>query len=426
MAKRVKGGQSTNLPTVPGRYSFKQAKGLYLFARSATAASWFYRFTATVDGRKVRRELGLGPAHGPTAVAFEDAQIAAIEAGKLVRAGGDPVAEKAAKLRTERAAERKVATEAITFWEVAEAHIEANRAGWKADKHVAQWEQSLLYHAKALHRLPVGAITTEHVLSVLRPIWSTKPETASRVRGRIEAVLDSAKVDGLRDGENPARWKGHLALKLPKTSKVRRVKHYAALPWRDVPAFMADLTEIEAVAGRALALTILTAVRTGEAIGARWSEIAGDVWIIPAERTKTAKEHRVPLSAQALAVLGGLPNSGKPPGSFIFPSDVTDSEGRPFPLSNMAMLMCLRRLKGQRAATVHGFRSSFRDWCADHGVPRELAEACLAHAAGGVERAYYRSDVIDLRRDLMQRWADFVLPAGGLGANVVPLAERRS
>jgi integrase len=411
MAKRAKGGQSTNLPKLPGRY--RMAPGLYLIVRSATSGSYFYRYTVEVDGRTVRREMGLGVAFGRDAVSLDDARIAAIEAGKLVKAGGDPVKDKKAKRVAVIVAKRQDAVAAVTFWEVAESFIEQQQ---KND----QWEQSLRDHAKPLHHLSVGAITTEDVLSVLRPLWLTKTETASRLRSRIAAILDSAKVDGLRDGENPARWDGHLALKLPQPGKVKRVRHHSALPWRDVPGLLADLTETDGMGAKALAFTVLTATRTGEAIGARWSEIAGDVWIIPPERAKTRQQHRVPLSKQALAVLATFSAAEKVSG-YVFPSDITDSEGRPFPISNMAMRMVLRRLKGKTQATVHGFRSSFRDWCADHGVPRELAEACLAHVAGGVERAYYRSDVIDLRRDLMQRWADHCLPPGGLGANVVPL-----
>jgi integrase len=406
MAKRGTGGQSTNLPKLPGRY--RMAPGLYLIVRSATSGSYFYRYSVEVDGRTVRREMGLGVAFGRDAVSLDDARIAAIEAGKVVKSGGDPVEDKKAKRAAVIVAKRQAVVAAVTFWEVAESFIEQQQKN-------EQWEQSLRDHAKPLHHLSVGAITTEDVLSVLRPLWLTKTETASRLRSRIEAVLNSAKVDGLRDGENPARWNGHLALKLPQPGKVKRVRHHSALPWRDVPALLADLAETEGMGAKALAFTVLTAARTGEAIGARWSEIVGDVWIIPPERAKTRQQHRVPLSAQALAILDSVKPLRRPDG-FVFPGDIED-----WPITNMAMLMCLRRLKGKTQATVHGFRSSFRDWCADHGVPRELAEACLAHVAGGVERAYYRSDVIDLRRDLLQRWADHCLPPAGLGANVVPL-----
>jgi integrase len=406
MAKRGTGGQSTNLPKLPGRY--RMAAGLYLMVRGPAVGSWFYRYSVEVEGRTVRREMGLGVAFGPDAVSKAEAILKAAEARVHVEAGRDPVEERKAKRAAVIVAKRQDVLAAVTFWEVAESFIEQQQ---KND----QWEQSLRDHAKPLHHLSVGAITTEDVLSVLRPLWLTKTETASRLRSRIEAVLNSAKVDGLRDGENPARWDGHLALKLPQPGKVKRVKHHSALPWRDVPALLADLAETEGMGAKALAFTVLTAARTGEAIGARWSEIAGDVWIIPPERAKTRQQHRVPLSAQALAILDSVKPLRRPDG-FVFPGDIDE-----WPITNMAMLMCLRRLKGKTQATVHGFRSSFRDWCADHGVPRELAEACLAHVAGGVERAYYRSDVIDLRRDLMQRWANHCLPPGGLGANVVPL-----
>ena len=411
MAKRQKGGRSTKLPVVPGRY--RMDRGLYLIVRSAGVGSFFYRYSAEVDGRTVRRELGLGSAYGSAPVTVEQARVKAAEAALLVAAGRDPVVEKEAKRMMERKAERKATTAAVTFLEAAESFIEQQQKN-------EQWTQSIEDHAKPLHRMALGEIATEHVLAVLRPIWLTKTETASRLRSRIAAILDAAKVDGLRDGENPARWTGHLEMKLPQPGKVKRVKHHSALPWRDVPALLADLAETEGVAAKALAFTTLTALRTGEVIGTKWSELRGDVLVIPPERAKTRQQHRVPLSAQALAILDSVKPLRRPDG-FIFPSDITDTDGKPFSISNMAMLMVLRRLKGKTQATVHGFRSSFRDWCADHGVPRELAEACLAHVAGGVERAYYRSDVIDLRRDLMQRWADHCLPPGGLGANVVPL-----
>jgi integrase len=404
--------KTSKLPVAPGRYGYRH--GLYLIVRGANAGSWFFRYSTTVDGRKVRREMGLGSAIGPAALSVEQARAMAADAAVKVRAGLDPVLDREAKRGAERAAEKQAEADAVTFWQACEAHIKTHQDGWKTELHASQWEQSLRDHAKALHDLSVGAITTEHVLAVLRPIWTTKPVTAGRVRGRLEAVLDGAKVRGLRSGENPARWKGHLALMLPKPGKVKRVRHHPAMPWRDVPAFLAVLGA--GLSARALAFTILTAVRSGEAFGARWSEIAGDVWIIPPERTKTSQQHRVPLSAQALAILEAVKPLRRDDG-FVFPGDIDG-----WPISNMAMLMTLRRLKGDDVqATVHGFRSSFRDWCADSGVPRELAEACLAHTAGGTERAYYRSDVIDLRRDLMQRWADHCLPPAGLGSNVVPL-----
>jgi integrase len=371
----------------------------------------YWTLVFTIAG--TTRTMTLGSPEGAPPVSFREARDKADAILRKVRDGIDPVAEKQEKREARRAIEKKAEADAVTFWEACEAHIETHEDGWKNPVHARQWEQTLEDYCKPIHKLAVGMVDTDHVLAVLRPIWATKPETASRLRGRIEAVLDSAKVRGWRSGENPARWKGHLVLMLPKPGKVKRVKHHAALPWRDVPAFMAELGEVEGVAARALAFTILTAVRTGEAINADWSEIAGDIWTIPAERTKTATEHRVPLSAQALAVLDQVKSLRRADGH-IFPGPIDD-----WPISNMAMLMTLRRLKGKQAATVHGFRSSFRDWCADSGVPRELAEACLAHVAGGVERAYYRSDVIDLRRDLMQRWADHCLRPADAGANVV-------
>jgi integrase len=364
------------------------------------------------------RTMSLGSPEGRVPVPFREARDQADELLRAIRKGADPVGDKRAKKAAKLAEDRKAEADAVTFWESCEAHIEVHQDGWKNEVHARQWEQTLEQHAKPLHKLAVGAVTTDDVLGVLRPIWSTKPETASRLRGRIEAVLDSAKVRGWRSGENPARWKGHLALMLPKPSKVKRVKHHAALPWRDVPGLMAELRDTEGTAALALQFTILTAVRTGESINAHWGEIAGKVWSIPAERTKTGKEHRIPLSPQALAILDAVKPLGTE-GDHVFPGSI---EG--WPITNMAMLMTLRRLVGKKAATVHGFRSSFRDFCADHRVPREIAEACLAHTVGGVEGAYFRSDILDIRREVLNQWADHCQPPAKASPKVVPIKRR--
>ena len=317
----------------------------------------------------------------------------------------------------------------MTFKECALAYIEDQRPGWKNAKTGDQWEASLeAYAFPVIGSLPVGAIDTGLVMQVLKgpvlgkdgkaegPLWTARPETASRVRTRIGAILDYAETNGFREpGKNPTTWKGHLANNLPARSKVRAVVGHAALPVADIAGFMSDLRDRSGLAARALELTILTAARTSEVLGARWAEIdlGRGVWTLPAERMKSGREHRVPLSERAVELLRDLhPEKGQP---FVFPSASTGG-----PLSNMAMLALLKRM-GRGDLTAHGFRSTFRDWAAESGVPRDLAEACLAHAiTNKAEAAYLRSDVLERRRTVMQSWADRckgVSPA----ASVTPL-----
>ena len=300
---------------------------------------------------------------------------------------------------------------APTFGEVAEEVMTSLEGGWRNSKHRAQWRMTIARYAAPLLPRPVNKITTEDVQSVLRPIWTTKAETASRVRGRIEKVLDAAKAKGLREGENPARWRGHLDHLLPKRQRLQR-GHHAAMPWRAVPEFVMRLRESCSMAALALEFVILTAarsgevlksVRDGEVMGARWDEIDRqvNVWTIPAERMKAGREHRVPLSNRALAILVEADRARR--GGFIFPAQSGDQ-----PLSDMALTMLMRRLKVTNA-TVHGFRSSFRDWVGEAtSFPREIAEAALAHTVGDkVERAYWRGDALERRRQLMEAWANF-------------------
>lgn len=247
-------------------------------------------------------------------------------------------------------------------------------------------------------------------MKALEPIWQAKPETASRVRGRVEVVLDWATTRGYRQGENPARWRGHLENQLPKKSKVRRVEHHAALPYAEIGAFMAELRGRDGVAARALEFVILTKARTGEVLGARWAEIdlAGRLWTVPAARMKAGREHRVPLSEAAMALLARVEREGE----------------RVFPISNMAMSMLLRRM-GRGELTVHGFRSTFRDWCAETGVDHDLAELALAHSVGSaVERAYLRSDMFQRRRQLTEAWAHYCEGEEPAESKVVRLAGR--
>jgi integrase len=393
---------------VPGRYG--DGDGLYLFVRPAAkaeaVATAFWLFRYKVGGRM--REMGLGRARGANAVSLADARAKAGDLHRAVRAGRDPLADREAG-ESERAAEAKQAViKAVTFKETAESYIEANRAGWRNAKHSAQWGTSLATYAyPLLGALPVAEVTTENVLAALQPIWQVKPETAVRLRGRIEAILDAATVKGLRTGENPARWKGHLAQILPARSKVAPVEHHAALPYSDLPAFFLRLQAADGLGARALELAILTAARTGEVIGATWGEVdmAGKVWTIPGARMKAGREHRVPLSDSALALLRKMRTlrASDAPGEPVFPG------GRPGKgLSNMALTMAVRRLKGEEI-TVHGFRSTFRDWAAETtSFPSEVVEMALAHAVGDkVEAAYRRGDLFEKRRGLMDSWAAF-------------------
>jgi integrase len=274
---------------------------------------------------------------------------------------------------------------------------------------------TLRNYAAPLRDKPIDAVDTESVLSILQPLWQSVPETASRLRSRIEAVLDAAKAQGHRHGENPARWRGHLDKLLPKRQKLSR-GHHAALPYSQVPAFVASLCEREAVAALALEFTILTAARSGEVLGTHWPELdlEAKVWTIPAMRMKAGKEHRVPLSARAGTIIQRLAEVRT--SDFVFPGQRSGK-----PLSGMAMEMVLRRMKAD--VTVHGFRSSFRDWCGEEThFPREIAEAALAHSVGNeVEVAYRRGDALEKRRGLMEAWADFIegTPAG----NVIPIRK---
>lgn len=296
----------------------------------------------------------------------------------------------------------------MTFDQCSAAYIAAHQAGWHNFKHRQQWTHTLRDYASPIFgALPVEAIDTALVMRVLEPIWATKSSTASRVRGRIESILDWAKVRGYREGENPARWKGHLDHLLPARGKVKKALHHAALPYTEVPAFMARLRGEEGVAAKALSFLILTAVRRGEVLGARWGEIdlAAKVWTIPAKRMKAGREHRVPLSSEALAILQSMPPI----------NDVV------FPVSGEAMWKTLRSIEID--ATAHGFRSSFRDWCGEEtSFPREVAEAALAHLSGdSTERAYRRLDALEKRRELMEAWAGFCCDFGEADGKVLRL-----
>jgi integrase len=388
----------------PGYYG--DGGGLVLRVGDGGSKVWLYRYKT--QGRV--REMGLGPIRD---VSLAEAREGAREARRLRRAGVDPIDAK----RQRQNAARLEAAKTITFSQCAAAYIENHRSAWRNGKHAAQWESTLRTYAYPVFgNLPVATVDTALVVKVLDPIWSKKPETASRLRGRIEAILDFARVRGYRDGENPARWKGHLKEALPPINRVRKTKHHAALPYAEIGAFMDELRAREGGAAASLEFAILTAARTGEVIGARWSEIdvGAGVWTIPAKRMKAGVEHRIPLSKQALAVLRRAAAEKV--------NDVVFSGQKPGrPLSNMALLMMLRRM-GRDDITAHGFRSTFRDWAAERTTfPREVVEAALAHTiANKVEAAYRRSDLFEKRRPLMQQWGSLCdRPVGA--ATVVPL-----
>ncbi|WP_235988711.1 tyrosine-type recombinase/integrase [Pseudorhizobium endolithicum] len=308
----------------------------------------------------------------------------------------------------------------MSFEEAARQYIESHQAGWKNEVHAAQWPSTLkAYVYPVFGQLAVADVDVGLVLKALQPIWNEKPETASRVRGRIEKVLDWSKARGYRQGENPARWKGHLDHLLPRRSKVKTVKHHPALPYQEIGGFMSSLRDMEGISPRALEFAILTATRTGETVGARWPEIdmEGKMWVIPAERMKAGREHRVPLSDRAVEILRSLVSDKD--SDYVF---IGDKKGKP--LSNMSLLMTLRRMK-RTDLTTHGFRSTFRDWCAEMtAYPNELCEMALAHTVSDkVEAAYRRGDMLEKRRRLMRDWAKFC-GAVTKSADVVPLRER--
>jgi integrase len=327
-------------------------------------------------------------------------------------------------MKAAQADAQQTAILAMTFRAVTNAYLAAHEAGWRNPKHRAQWRATLkTYVFPHFGELPVADVNTGHVMAALEPIWREKAETASRLRGRIEAVLDYAAARGWRTGENPARWRGHIANLLPRRSKIARVEHHAALPWQDISAFLIDLRSRDGLGARALEFAILTAARTGEVLGARWSEINLDeaVWTVPAKRMKAGQEHRVPLSDAALAIVRALlplrPADDAEGKAFVFPG-----ARRSRPLSGMAMLMLLRRM-GRADLTAHGFRSTFRDWAAEcTGYAREVAEAALAHTLRDkVEAAYRRGDLFEKRRRLMDDWAAFCARPAIEAGSVTPI-----
>ncbi|MCC0052554.1 MAG: tyrosine-type recombinase/integrase [Rhodobiaceae bacterium] len=388
--------------TANGRHA--DGGGLYLFVSDGGRKRWIFRYTR--DGRT--REMGLGSA-GPAGITLAMAREFAAKARHELAYGRDPIATRDEARRGNRSVP--------TFREVMDAHIEANRASWRSPKHAAQWQSTLETHAASLLAMPVDKIATEDVLRVLRPIWQAIPETAGRLRGRIETILDSATAQGFRDGANPARWRGHLAQVLPKRPPLSR-GHHASMHHSELPAFFRDLRDHDALAARALEVTILTGLRTREVLQAPWEEVdlVNTVWTIPGPRMKSGKPHRLPLLGRALEILEEL--HANRVSDCVFPGM------RSKPLSNMAMLQLLKRM-GRGDVTVHGFRATFRTWVSEKtGFPPQIAEMALAHAISDkLEAAYQRGDLFEKRRELMQAWDVY---CKGCAADVVRLADVRT
>ena len=382
--------------SVPGRHS--DGGGLYLNVTESGGRSWLFMYKT--GGR--RREMGLGSLRD---VPLTQARKVAANARQQLAGGLDPLM-----------ARQKPA--AMTFSEAASALIESMSPAWRNAKHRAQWAMTLKVYCAPIAATSVADVTTDDVLRVLKPLWLTKPETGSRLRGRIERALDFAKARGMRSGENPARWRGHLDALLPKRQKLTR-GHHKAMAFDAVPEFSKQLRKMSGIAPAALEFAILTAARSGEVMGGLWSEVdlTARVWTVPATRMKGGREHRVPLSDRAVQILKAM--QSRKVSEFIFPGNKQNR-----PLSVMALEMVLRRAKID--ATVHGFRSAFRDWSGERTTfPREVAEAALAHLVGDqTERAYRRGDALEKRRALMDAWSLFC--AASKENTVVPLKRRKA
>lgn len=388
MARKIGRLTALDVRRAGQRGYYHDGGGLYLKIDDNGNRSWIFRYAA--GGR---RHHGLGPLH---TVTLAEAREKARQCRQLLLDGRDPIAEKRARV----SALRLEAAKAITFADAAATYIRDHHPAWKNPKNEQQWRNTLATYAyPVIGKLPVAAVDTGLVMRVLEPIWREKPETASRTRMRVERVLGWATVHGYRNGDNPARWRGHLDHLLPAQGKVAPVEHHKALPYAEIPDFIVQLHEREGLAAEALEFLILTAARTGEVLGANWDEIDlnNQTWTIAAKRMKAGREHRVPLSDRAIEILDNVPRNGE----------------RLFPLSNMALLTLLKK-RMRRKITAHGFRSSFRDWAAEQtDTPNFVVEQALAHAIGDkVEAAYRRGDLFDKRRELMDRWAVFCARGG--------------
>jgi integrase len=386
---------------------FADGDGLYLSIARAGTASWTFRYMFCGKNH----EMGLGPERDVT---LKQARDLAYNARQLKRSGVDPLAAK----REKRQAAAVVRVKTMTFQQCAKAYIQAHQAKWKNAQHLKQWVNSLEINVHpVIGALPVAAVDLGEVMKVLDPIWLTKTETASRVRGRIEMVLDWAKTRGFRSGENPARWRGHLQNLLPKRSKVAVVKHHPALPYQEIAAFMSDLRQHDDDQGiRALELMVLTATRTSEVLKATWGEfdLTEGVWTIPGERMKAGKEHRVPLSDAALAIL--RKQEAIQSNDYVFAGRGSNPAGKG------TLALALKRLGG--AVTAHGFRSTFADWATESRFAEPIIEMALAHTVAKVKGAYTRTDLFAMRRELMDTWARYC--AGGAEVLEFPVAVPQS
>jgi integrase len=391
--------------TKPGRHA--DGGNLYLSISSEGWRRWTFLYRERGTGRL--REMGLGPAIGPkrAGLSLADARRKAAQARQLLYNGNDPLDDKKAA----KEAADLARLQAKTFGEFADEFIDSIASGFKSTVHLAQWRSTLAQYASALRPMALKDIKTDDVLKVIRPIWDTKQETASRVRQRIERILDAAKAQGLRSGDNPAAWRGNLK-ELMANPKAANKAHHAAIPYDNMPAFMSDLRKRNSISALALEFTILCAARTAETLGADWAEfnLEKKLWTVPGARMKAGRPHQVPLSDRAMDILGSLIVPGATPTGFVFAGQKPGT-----PLSNMAMLECLRDLRS-RGVTVHGFRSTFRDWAGDKtAYPRDIAEAALAHVLRDkTEAAYRRSTALEQRRAMMGDWANYLRADGNV------------
>jgi integrase len=396
----------------PGRYG--DGNNLFLQVGPTGTKSWLFRYQRGLNsaGKPQERWAGLGAAH---TFDLEEARERARRMRQQLADGIDPLDAR----KAERAAKALEAARTLTFEEAGRQYHAAHERGWSR-KHSAQFLATLEANVfPKIGKLPVASIDTGLILKCLEAIWTDKPETANRVRGRIESILDWATVRGYRTGDNPARWGGHLSEVLPSPASIAKPKHYAALPYAELPEFMEKLATVESIAARALEFTILTAARTGETIGARWDEIdlQSATWTVPGERMKAGKQHKVPLSERAVAILEAIPREA---GGFVF---VGASAGAH--LGKLSMYRVMKRLRDD--IDVHGFRSSFSDWAHEvSAFPNHVIEMSLAHSVGSaVERSYRRGDLFDKRHQLMATWAKFCTSKPVTAAEVVPISRGR-
>ena len=397
MAKEIERLNALQVTRAKKRGYYADGAGLYLQVAAGGSKTWVLRYTRD----KRTRDMGLGSL---SVFTLAEARERAREARKLLADKIDPIEARQEVQRERRRAEAR----ALLFNDAADRYIAAHESGWKNAKHAAQWQSTIAtYAAPIIGSMDVATIATDEIMRVLTPIWTAKNETAARLRGRLEMILDWCRVQGFRVGDNPARWKGHLEALLPARSKVSKAKHFAALPWRDMKPFMAELRKQNGIGALALQFTILTAARSGEVRGMEWYEVDFEqrLWTVPGVRMKAGREHRVPLSNAAVELLEQLKAVKLADTETVFPS-VRDHK----PLSDMTLTAVLRRMQ-RSDITVHGFRSSFRDWAAEAtDYPQEMAEMALAHIVGNkVEAAYRRGDMLEKRRAMMEAWASFIL-----------------